>query len=51
MIALGPSSFNSSDRCEVVSIVVDRGELAVRIVVDSLTNTILDSLDWDPHDV
>ena len=49
MIALGPASFNSSYRCEVVSIVVDRGELAVWIVVDSLTNTILDSLDWDPH--
>jgi hypothetical protein len=46
VIALGPASFNSSYRCEVVSIVVDRGELAVWIVVDSLTNTILDSLDF-----
>ena len=48
-IALGPASFNSSYRCEVVSKVVDRGELTVWIVVDSLTNTILDSLDWDSH--
>ena len=48
MIALGPASFNSSYRCEVVFIVVDRGLLAVWIVVDSLTNTILDSLDWTP---
>ena len=49
VIALGPASFDSSDRCEVVSIVVDRGELAVWIAVDSLTYTILDSLNWDLH--
>ncbi len=34
VIALGPASFNSSDRCEVVSIVVDRGEFVAWIVVD-----------------
>ena len=49
MIALGPASFNSSDRCEVVSIVMDRGEMAIRIVPDGLTDTILYGLDWVPH--
>ena len=49
MIALSPASLDSGDCCEVVSIVIDRGELAIRIVPDGLTDTILYGLDWDPH--
>ena len=41
MIALGPTPFDSDDCCEVMSIVVDRGELAVRVVADGLANVIL----------
>ena len=41
MIALGPAPFDSDDCREVMSIVVDRGELAVRVVADGLTNMIL----------
>ena len=41
MIALGPASLDSDDCCEVVSIVVYRGKLAVRVVADGLTNVIL----------
>ena len=49
MIALGPASLDSDDSCEVVSIVVDRGELAVLVAADFLTNTILNGLDRDSH--
>ena len=41
MIALSPASLDSGDCCEVVSIVVDRGEFAVRVVANGVTNVIL----------